>query len=102
LVAPEVFFCIDPPYYHKGPGLYTSSYTSGDHTQLAEVIAKVRNPWIVTYDNCPEISALYEGFRAFPFDLNYSVQTKRTGSELFVASKGLKVSPRLKQGLSVV
>jgi len=98
----ETFFCIDPPYFHKGPGLYTNFYGENDHRILSEAVSKIENPWVVTYDNCPEISKLYRNFRQLPFDLNYSVQTKKKGSELLIPSKGLRVPKRLRDGEPVI
>ena len=82
-------FCIDPPYFHKGSSLYTSFYRAEDHADLAAVILRLERPWVVTYDNTPEINALYDSQSRFSFDVNYSVQTKRTAAELLVASDDL-------------
>lgn len=85
------FFCIDPPYFNKGSSLYTSFYNPEDHSAVAHAVMGLERPWILTYDNAPEIAQLYKARRQFGFDVNYSVQTKRIGTELLVASKGLKI-----------
>lgn len=85
------FFCIDPPYFNKGSSLYTSFYNHDDHSAVSQAVLGLDRPWILTYDNTPEISQLYKARRQFGFDVNYSVQTKRIGTELLVASKGLKM-----------
>jgi DNA adenine methylase len=85
------FFCIDPPYFNKGSSLYTSYYAPEDHLAVSQSVLGLEHPWILTYDNVPEITHLYKSRRQFGFDVNYSVQTKRIGSELLVASKGLKL-----------
>lgn len=87
----EAFIMVDPPYFGKGADLYTSHYKEKDHADLAKVILDVRLPWVTTYDNCTEISALYKTRRQFSFDIQYSAQTKRLGSELLIASKGLRI-----------
>jgi DNA adenine methylase len=51
----------------------------------------VQRPWIVTYDDVPEIRGLYRDRRQFGFGINYSLHEKRVGSELLIVSKGLKV-----------
>lgn len=84
-------FCIDPPYYKKGSSLYTSFYRPEDHKAVSEVIRKLDTPWILTYDNVPQISELYSDFRQITFDVNYSVQTKRKGTELMVLSEELEL-----------
>lgn len=82
---------IDPPYFRKGPGLYTSFYKPADHAILANRVMELTTPWIVTYDDVPQIRGLYRDRRQFCFDINYSLQEKRTGTELLVASKGLRM-----------
>lgn len=83
--------CADPPYFDKGSNLYTSFYRDDDHADLADSILDLECPWITTYDNCPEISRLYNKRRQFEFSVQYSVQTKRVASELMIVSKGLRM-----------
>lgn len=82
---------IDPPYYKKGPGLYTSFYKPGDHAILAATVLEASVPWVVTYDDTPEIRYIYRMRRQFSFDVNYTLQEKRVGTELLIASKGLRL-----------
>ncbi len=90
------FLCIDPPYFHKGSSLYTSFYKRADHELVADRILELEMPWILTYDHCDEIHDLYTDRRQFQFSLNYSAQTKRVGSELLIASKGLRIPDELR------
>jgi DNA adenine methylase len=87
----ETLLMADPPYFGKGADLYTSFYSESDHAVLAQAILGVDLPWITTYDNCPEIAALYRTRRQFAFEIQYSAQTKRLGSELLIVSKGLRL-----------
>jgi DNA adenine methylase len=87
----ETFLCIDPPYFNKGATLYTSFYMPEDHEDVANRVLRLKNPWVLTYDYCDEIQDLYTARRQYKFALNYSVQTKRVGSELLIPSKGLKM-----------
>ncbi|MDD7908668.1 DNA adenine methylase [Pseudovibrio exalbescens] len=97
-ITPEkTFFCIDPPYYKKGSSLYTSFYKPDDHALLAKTVLDLEKPWIVTYDNTPEIQELYNHMRQYSFDVNYSVQTKRVGNELLIASENLNVPSELER-----
>ncbi|MFC4593759.1 DNA adenine methylase [Sphingobium tyrosinilyticum] len=82
---------IDPPYFKKGPGLYTSFYKPEDHAILADNVLDLKSPWVVTYDDVSQIRDLYRDRRQFCFDINYSLQEKRTGTELLIASKGLRM-----------
>lgn len=93
----NTFLCIDPPYFNKGSTLYTSFYEPDDHVAVAKKILALDLPWIITYDRCDEISALYTSRRQYEISLNYSAQVKRVGSELLVVSKGLKVPKELRE-----
>jgi DNA adenine methylase len=88
---------IDPPYFNKGANLYTSFYVPEDHELLAARVINYDLPWIVTYDDTPEIRLLYQKRRRFSFDIKYSLQEKRLGSELLIASKALKLPVVLKE-----
>lgn len=92
----QTFLCIDPPYFNKGATLYTSFYEPDDHAAVAKKVLSLDHPWIVTYDHCAEIGALYTSRRQFELSLNYSAQVKRVESELLIASKGLRVPESLR------
>lgn len=83
------FTFFDPPYYKKGPSLYTNFYSDGDHSMLAKKIKQnLRNrKWIVTYDHCDEIKSKYSNLEYLEFHLNYSVQNKTLGKEFMFFSK---------------
>ena len=88
---------VDPPYYKKGADLYTSFYEPEDHAILARRILELEHSWVVTYDDAPEIRGLYRDRRQYAFDINYSIQEKRLGTELLIASKGLKIPNPLRE-----
>jgi DNA adenine methylase len=92
----DTFLCIDPPYFHKGSSLYTSFYRRKDHEKVADRILRLNSPWILTYDYCDEIHQLYSARRQFQYSLNYSAQEKRVGTELLIASKGLRIPDDLR------
>lgn len=93
----STFYCIDPPYFAKGSSLYTNFYGPDEHAIVAKAILKLKQKWIVTYDYAEEIRALYLQRRQYIFDINYSVQTKRVGTELLIASKGLRLPIEIRQ-----
>lgn len=85
----------DPPYYNKGKLLYRNCYTPQDHARIAAAIRQLTVPWIVTYDNVPEIAELYAGENSAPFDISYSAHMGRSrGSEiLFYKNLTLPCAP---------
>lgn len=94
IIDQKSFTYLDPPYYHKGKNLYLNNYNHQEHLQLSELLKdKKTNSWIVSYDNVMEIKQMYEGLRMSTFELNYSLQNKRQGSELLIFSDLLVVPP---------
>lgn len=85
----NAFTFFDPPYYSKGPGLYTNFYVHGDHVNLANhIIGKLRKrKWIVTYDNVNEVKNMYAKTDRIEFELQYSLQDKKNASEVMFFSK---------------
>jgi DNA adenine methylase len=88
---------IDPPYFKKGSELYTSFYEAEDHALLSTKIGSIAHPWVVTYDDNSEIRRLYKDRRQYCFNLQYSVHEKRIGTELLIASKGLKLPSAVRE-----
>lgn len=80
---------LDPPYYGKGPELYTNYYQPDDHAKLARQVAGLMRRWIVTYDDVPEIRSLYANCPMYVSRLNYYAQIKRVGAELLIGRPGL-------------
>lgn len=78
---------VDPPYYSKGQSLYTNFYMHNDHANIADKLKETSLPWLLTYDNTPEISELYSDFSQYHFSINYSAARKRRGTELFITSR---------------
>lgn len=93
--SPSTLFFIDPPYFIKGAALYTSFYKPHDHADVAAAVKRLPFPWLVTYDNAPEISKLYQGCQQFHFNINYSLQVKRMGQELLIVSDDIYVGTEL-------
>lgn len=82
----------DPPYYDKGPDLYTNYYSHDDHVKLAQAISQLmRNRyWILTYDTAIEIKNIYKKYKYYPikYYLNYSISKPTRGQEfMFFSSK---------------
>ena len=91
----QSFFYVDPPYFSKGSRLYTNFFEIADHAKLASSLLSMQHPWIVTYDNEPDIRRLYRSRRQLQFEVSYSLEVKRVGTELLIPSKGLRVNAQL-------
>ncbi len=86
---------VDPPYYRAGPDLYTNAYIHKDHLSLSKEVRKMPHRWMMTYDDVPEISAMYEGLRQYRKTLTYYAQVKRSAAELLILSDNLIPPPAL-------
>ena len=82
---------LDPPYYVKGQQLYTNYYEPADHAKIARIVAKLPVPWVVTYDDHPEVRALYRGRRLVTYDIAYGASVRYTGREAVFFSDGLTI-----------
>lgn len=81
----------DPPYFNKAKDLYLNSYKPEDHIRLSNSILKVSKPWVLSYDNVPEIIQLYSSRNYFTYDLQYSAARNYKGREVFVFSDFIKL-----------
>ncbi|EIQ5681533.1 DNA adenine methylase [Salmonella enterica subsp. enterica serovar Newport] len=86
LVEGKTLVNIDPPYYIKGKGLYQNFFEHNDHYRLFESVKRITHPWIVTYDDTPEIRGIYSEFSPEPFGLTYTAQIKYKGAEVIIHS----------------
>jgi DNA adenine methylase len=82
---------LDPPYYVKGSGLYRNFYGHDDHVKIARALNSVRSPWIVSYDNVPQIKEIYDQYRQDEYFLSYTAQDKKKGSEVMIYGPGIIV-----------
>ncbi|MEQ4450938.1 DNA adenine methylase [Kosakonia sacchari] len=82
---------LDPPYYVKGKGLYINHYNHEDHVNVANVVqSDIKTPWIVSYDNTPEIRNMYKT-QSLMYGINYSAQDRYKGSEAMFFSELLEI-----------
>ena len=89
----STFYFIDPPYFEKGPTLYLNSVDNEYHAALAEQL-RLRSDaaWSLTYDDCPEIRRMYRGWAAIhPFALRYAAAQRRSGRELLITPKWMRL-----------
>lgn len=84
----DLFLNFDPPYVTKGEVLYKNYFVEEDHVSLAKKIKEnLQNAkWIMTYDDCNLVRALYEDYDPQPFNLQYYAGNKRVGNELLISN----------------
>lgn len=86
----DIFIFFDPPYYEKGRDLYVNFYEDKNHRELANRISRLKNDWIVTYDNVEPIKEIYSEYRKIEFDVSYTLAKKRKAKEVMIFSNSLK------------
>lgn len=88
----NTFMYLDPPYYVKGQELYRNFYEHQDHVDIKNQLTKMPVlHWVATYDNTKEIKEIYNNQKVMDFDLQYSAQSKRVGSEVMIFSDNLHI-----------
>ncbi len=91
LLPQKTLVYLDPPYYCKGKALYEDHYGADDHANIADLVAGIAQPWVVSYDAVPEVSRLYRHFQSLEYRVSYSAQNQYAGSEVMFFSPIVKV-----------
>lgn len=88
----DIFVYLDPPYFEKGSLLYHNSYDRRAHQAVARYLRRRHHfRWILSYDNSPDIRRMYAGFRQVAFDLAHTTYSRRSGRELLICRRDLKI-----------
>lgn len=61
-----LFYC-DPPYY-EAEKYYPDRFQPEDHLRLEECLAGIKGRFILSYNDCPEIRQLYQGYTVIEAD----------------------------------
>lgn len=89
LIPSNSLIYLDPPYYEKGQGLYRNFYQHKDHVAIQKKLANIKTPWLVSYDNHPNIKEIYKSYRQGEYTLNYSANKKIKATEVIIYSDNL-------------
>ena len=78
---PDTFFYLDPPYFST-EDMYAVEFAWADHVRLRDTAANIQGRFLLSYNDCPEIRGLYEGFPVFDFTRVHSMaQRYEAGKE---------------------
>ncbi|MBU0612306.1 DNA adenine methylase [Patescibacteria group bacterium] len=93
-IPQQTLIYLDPPYYEKGKGLYQNHYKHDDHAAVSKLItSQIKQKWLVSYDNTPQIQQLYKDYRQIQYGLSYSANEHYEGSEIIFFCDDLIVPP---------
>jgi DNA adenine methylase len=83
----NTFIYADPPYFEKAGSLYMNTFADDEHAALSVTLnAMADKAWLLTYDDVPQVDALYGGRRRRKFELNYSAHRVARATEIAVLS----------------
>lgn len=78
---PDSFFYADPPYFST-EDMYEVGFGWDDHVRLRETLGRITGKFLLSYNDCPEIRKLYDGFSLFDFSRTHSMaQRYEAGKE---------------------
>ncbi len=81
----EVFIYLDPPYYQKGADLYMNYFSKKDHEKLSKYATKMKQFWMISYDNHDFILNLFSQQKKIKYRLSQST-SNRVGDEVLIFS----------------
>lgn len=99
----STLYFIDPPYFEKGKTLYLNSLDESYHVALGERLKSMTDTaWVVTYDDCAEIRRIYRGWATIrPFSLRYAASERRSGKEILIVPKWMRL-PKFQTSAAIV
>lgn len=78
---PDAFFYADPPYFST-EDMYEVGFGWDDQVRLRETLGRIKGKFLLSYNDCPEIRELYDGFSLFDFSRTHSMaQRYEAGKE---------------------
>lgn len=81
----STFWFIDPPYVTAGSRLYLNTMNEMAHRRLAHFMRSCSSrAWAMTYDDHPLIRELYSSQVVDPLNIHYSLQNKRSATEVLI------------------
>lgn len=93
--ANDCFVFADPPYFVQGKNLYSTFATDSIHKLTAErLLGQPEWRWILTYDEAPEINAMYPDtdVNKFEYEIAYSANKRGNYKEFLFTDPRLRIS----------
>jgi len=76
--AADTVFYLDPPYVGT-ERYYGGDFAPADHERLRDVLEGLKGGWLVSYNDCAEVRALYDGFNVEEARPRYCADKVRPG-----------------------
>lgn len=78
----DAFFYCDPPYVST-EGMYAVGFNWDDHLRLRKQLGSIKGKFLLSYNDCPEIRELYDGFPIFDFSRAHSMALRHDAEAEF-------------------
>jgi DNA adenine methylase len=82
---------LDPPYFRSGKSLYLNAYGLADHQAIYAFVQGFPCPWMISYDDVPEVRSLYRGIASRRISLLHSARTTHLGREVMFFREDVKI-----------
>ena len=79
---PDSFFYLDPPYFST-EDMYEVGFGWDDHVRLRDTLKNIKGKFLLSYNDCPEIRELYEGFSMLDFSRTHSMAQRYEAGKQF-------------------
>lgn len=85
---PNAFLYLDPPYMLEGSqnslyGIDGNLHDSFDHERLHSILTS-RDGWLMSYNDCPEIREMYDGYEIIEAEWAYGMNKSKQSSEILI------------------
>ena len=79
---PNAFFYADPPYFTT-EDMYAVDFGWDDHVRLRDTLKDIKGRFLLSYNDCPEIRELYDGYSLFDFSRSHSMAQRYEAGKKF-------------------
>lgn len=81
----DKFLYLDPPYANGGKlyGTRGDMHDGFQHEELAEIL-RSRTKWLLSYNDCKQVRALYSGYETIVPEWAYGMNNERKSSEVLI------------------
>lgn len=70
---PETLFYLDPPYWGNETDYGDGLFARADFERLAEALARLRGPWMLSLNDVPGVRACFARFEIEAVETSYSI-----------------------------
>ena len=79
----DALFYLDPPYY-EAEKYYPDRFNPEDHNRLRKCLEDIKGKFILSYNDCPQIRELYEGYVILTVERNHNLSLGNQYKEILI------------------